>query len=578
MNYNQVHSLLSKASEAIVSQDGKVKRRLKNYETVIGEHGSDDPFYIPPGAVNDNYGNLNYVTSEDKSKNIHLRLSQLRYLMFGAFTLVIIVFAWSIYSFLLPTSTNSSDHQIASDPTDLLAVAVNEIQLERVANLIIRDDDWNEARMALLLKHWNASDNDAQESYKASAWFQHFSYRLENKLERVINTGELLERTTNAEKHPVLTLALTVGVADPNIDYVAKSTNSNDYEKLESAVATELAKMEQSKLAGAKNSDQVVVDEDVLSRLLIDRNGKPLLSGGDALKAPVAPSPKKDETQKELKPIVVAAAIPPAINEQDISRVFKKYASAYERGDFNEMSSLFGVNDPRKGDRIIEKLKANYENIFSNSSKRSVDFRGINWRFDGKNAIVNSDYKAKIELKNNKGTQTVTANAMVGLQKSKDQLKISSFELLNRSVSVVTPELNIPSATKKTRVRPKTPTPAELQDIVTRLVASYETGDINMFTELFSMDAKTNDRQNLAGITSDYSELFKGSNDRQMFIQGMQWKFDDLHAKGTGELEAIVLSETGQSVYTMTGKIQLVAQRINGKVRITHMYHIERAN
>ena len=275
MNYNQVHSLLSKASEAIVSQDGKVKRRLKNYETVIGEHGSDDPFYIPPGAVNDNYGNLNYVTSEDKSKNIHLRLSQLRYLMFGAFTLVIIVFAWSIYSFLLPTSTNSSDHQIASDPTDLLAVAVNEIQLERVANLIIRDDDWNEARMALLLKHWNASDNDAQESYKASAWFQHFSYRLENKLERVINTGELLERTTNAEKHPVLTLALTVGVADPNIDYVAKSTNSNDYEKLESAVATELAKMEQSKLAGAKNSDQVVVDEDVLSRLLIDRNGKP---------------------------------------------------------------------------------------------------------------------------------------------------------------------------------------------------------------------------------------------------------------------------------------------------------------
>lgn len=576
MNYHRVHSLLSKASEAIVSQDGKVKRRLNNYETVLGNGGEDDPFYIPDGAVNDNYGNLNYLTQEVRNRSLRDRLSQLRYAMLGAFALVLIGFSWSIYSFLLPTT--SSLNQGAVDPNDLLAATVNETQLERVANLIVQDGDWDQARIILFMKHWNASSDEAKQSYRDMAWFQHFNYRLETKFDRAKHTGELYDAATN--KRPFLDLAIAMGVADPNVNY-AQGQQSKDYQALESAVATELANLEQSKLNGNKNNNQVVADESALSKLLRDIKGRPLLAGSDKGDEFIAPESKKVVTAKkpkvDAKPVQVAAATPPLISEQDVSRVFNKYAAAYEKGDLKELSNLFGVNDPRQGKQIVAKLKSNYENIFQNSNKRSVNFAGINWRFDGDKATVDSDYLAKIELKGNKGTQTVSANARVNLRKSANALTISSFELLNRSVNVVTPELNITTARKNERQRPATPTAAELQDIVTKLVSSYETGDITTFSNLFAVNAKTNDRQDLTGIKSDYSELFNSSNDRQMFIQDMKWKYDDQHAKGTGDLEAIVLSEGGQAVYTLTGKIQLVAKRIDGKVRITHMYHIERA-
>lgn len=579
MNYNRVHSLFSKATEAIVTSDGKIKRRLNSYETVV-DPGKNDPFYIPDGAVNDNYGNLNYLTAKIRNRSVTSRLTQLRYAMYGAFTLVVVLFTWSAYNFLIPNiSTTSDDESVA---TNDLATTVHEIQLERVANLIIVDNDWSNDRITLFIKHWNASSDESRATYKTTAWFQHFSYRLETKFNQAIYTGELFSGDSSTEKHPVHTLALAIGVADPEINYAANLEKNKNYMQLETAVATELAKMEESKIQSQAPERQVVADEAALSKLLKDKDGKPLLPAAvtTSIVADTKAIDNNKAQTKELsqKPsvVAVAAAAPPSISEQDVSRVFQKYASAYESGNFKELSSLFGVNDPTMGQRIVEQLKANYENIFANSQKRSVNFKGINWRFDGNKASVNSDYRAKIELKDNKGTQTITANAKVDIRKTSDNLFISNFELLNRSVSVVTPELSVSATKRGPRDLPGNPTPAELQDIVTSLVSSYESGDLDTFSGLFSINAKTNDRQDLKGIKADYEELFKGSNDRQMFIQGMEWTFDGNYAKGTGDLEAIVLTESGGSVYSMGGKIQLVAQRIDGKVRITHMYHIER--
>lgn len=575
MNYTRVHSLLSKASEAIVSSDGKIKKRLNNYETVVGQD-EDDPFYIPSGAVNDNYGNLNYLTSKIRDQKVTAKLSKLRYMMFAAFTLVILGFSWSAYKFLMPTIGSGGD--FTQQPEDSLATVVHETQLERIANLIIEDGNWSNSRVTQFAKHWFASSPEERESYKDTAWYQHFTFRLDTTFNRAIHTGELLSDGKLSKENPVYKLALALGVADPKIDYAEVIQKDKNYQQLESAVATELAKMEQSRLNGEKQETQVVVDEQSLAKLLKDSEGKPLIQPG---------SPKSVESANQVseatrapstdtKVASVPSAPPVIISEEDVSRVFEKYASAYQSGNLGELSSLFGVNDPAQGQNILEQLKANYETVFANSQKRSVSFKGINWRVDGNQATVDSDYRATIELKNNKGTQTIYANARIGLQKTSSDLKIASFELLNRSVNVVTPELKLSSTDKKERQLPDTPTAAELQDIVTRLVSSYETGDLNSFTSLFTLDAKTNDRQNLAGIKSDYQDLFKNSNDRQMFIQGMQWSYDKKHAKGIGDLEAIVLSDSGQTVYTLSGKIQLVAKRVNGKVHITHMYHIER--
>jgi len=585
MNYDRVHSLFSRASEAIISADGKIKQRLNNYETVV-KHDNDDQFYVPQGAVNDNYGNLNYLADQIRNRTVNSRLSHLRYAMYGAFALVVIVFLWSAYRFLLPSiSSIDSQGQSAANADSQLAAQIHETQLERVADLIIMDDDWSDARISVFMKHWNPSSSEDRDMYKTTAWYQQFAFRLENKFNRAIYTGELQSNGQTDRRSSLYTLALALGIADPKIDYAKKAQENSVYSRLENEVTSELVKMEKSKIqdSGDKTESAVVSDEAALAELLKDIQGKPLLpektvpeNNANAVSKQVVDTINSDTRETNLLATTVVAAMPPAITERDVASVIQKYSTAYKNGNLNELSSLFGVEDPAQGKLIVEQLKANYANIFANSKKRSVAFSGLNWRFSGNQATVDSDYNAQIELKNNKGTQTITASARLELVKKNDELKIANLELLKRSVSVVTPELKMVSTNRESRQLPDAPTAAELQDIVTRLVHSYESGDIKTFTGLFSAKAKTNDRQNLADIKRDYQDLFKSSNDRQMFIQGMQWSYDGKYAKGTGDLEAIVLSDSGNSVYSMTGKIQLVAQRINGKVQITHMYHLER--
>lgn len=153
-------------------------------------------------------------------------------------------------------------------------------------------------------------------------------------------------------------------------------------------------------------------------------------------------------------------------------------------------------------------------------------------------------------------------------------MHIARFELLNKRVNVITPNLKLSSAGYGDR--PQQPTPAELQDIVTRFIGAYESGDIKLLASLFTKDAKTNDQINLNGIKQDYESLFNTTNDRQMFIRDLQWTFDGTQAKGSGRLKAIIITDSGTPVYSMEGEIEIIARRVDDKVLITNMYHKER--
>lgn len=567
MNQKQVHALLSKASEAVVSEDGRVQRKIHNYETVIGET-PDDPLYISTGAVNDNNGNIsNSVTIAGKRI---AKITLLRYAMYSTVVIVLFGFAWSLLALVSPSrqplSRDSSP--VASSSSDTRSSS--ELQLERVANLIIRDGDWNKTRIEIFLKEWNDSSQDAKDNFKTKAWFQHFSYRLNYKFRKERKIGTFANNNSTSEINPVLTLALALGIADPNINYAELDAQEIQISKIAEQVSSELAKLEQAKLTDESLGEkQQTRESDVaLNNILMSKLGVDSLQTDSQV-------PTDDKKPVERAMLQNEGTSYPSISDQDIRQVLHKYTVAYERGDMQELSNLFGLDNFEEGGEIVAKLKNNFEFIFANSDKRSVSFKGVNWRTQGNKAEVNSDYIADIALKNNKGKQSVTASAKVEMELLNEQLQIVRFELLDRNVNVITPEINLASVTKTKK--PEAPTAAELQDVITRFVGAYENGDINSLKSLFAKDAKTNDQTGLAGIEKDYKELFTSSNDRQMFIQGMQWSHDKNYAKGTGDLQAIVLYESGGSVYTMRGKIQIVAQRIDDKVLITHLYHIERS-
>jgi len=560
MNHDRVHELFSKASEAIVTEDGRVERRINNYETVIGNK-EKEALYIPAGAVNDNYGNLNnYVTIVGRRV---AKITLLRYTMYSTAFFVILGFSWSLLAILTP-STQSLIQDTALDAAALDERTASELQLERIANLIIRDGNWTDTRIALFLREWNRSTSDAREIFKTKAWYQHFSYRLNNKFRQEQEIGAFVDQDNMSSTHPIMKLALALGIADPQINYVASGTGEQQINELADEVAQELALVEQAKLAEQQE----------------DSSNDSNISLNNLLKEKYAETSVSPDTKKQVVPAVSASTDrnpeeeQTFISEADVTRVLEKYKTAYELGDMQKLTSLFGVNDPESGKKILAQLKNNYEFVFANSNKRNVKFNRVSWRIQGNNAIVDSDYQASIELKNDKGVQSVNAKARIELQQSNRDITINRLELIDSKVNVVTPELNLVSVKKK----PDAPTAAELQDVVTRLIGAYESGNIKLLTSLFAKDAKTNDRDGLKGIEDDYTKLFATTSERQMFVQGMEWSQDKNFAKGSGDLEAIIFAENGESVYTMKGKIQIVARRIDDKVLITHLYHIERSN
>jgi len=116
----------------------------------------------------------------------------------------------------------------------------------------------------------------------------------------------------------------------------------------------------------------------------------------------------------------------------------------------------------------------------------------------------------------------------------------------------------------------------ELDSLVTRFIESYEIGDLEGLTALFSEDAKTNDRNSLQGIRKDYSNLFNSSSFRILNVINLRWIPAAKTSIGMGDYEiAIAMNDPGQS-RTLHGKIQFEVTRIDDQLRITRLYHLER--
>jgi hypothetical protein len=127
-------------------------------------------------------------------------------------------------------------------------------------------------------------------------------------------------------------------------------------------------------------------------------------------------------------------------------------------------------------------------------------------------------------------------------------------------------------ATKTVRGKP---TIAELYTAVGRYTDAYEEGDIAKLKSLFSYYVKTNAGYGVGKIEKDYSKLFASTTDRQIFIENIDWSIKDRLAKGKGDIKILTIPTHGIDVVSMSGKIEIGAEKINNKLLFTHLYNIK---
>lgn len=112
----------------------------------------------------------------------------------------------------------------------------------------------------------------------------------------------------------------------------------------------------------------------------------------------------------------------------------------------------------------------------------------------------------------------------------------------------------------------------ELIDLVAQLSTLYERGDLEGFLALFDEGARI-ERGGKARIRTDYDDLFRSTDARQLHIWDMNWTPVGEMVRGEGNFQAKVVRKGENSPRIYTGRIRLEAIEGNGTVRLRGMFH-----
>ena len=527
-------------------------------------------------------------------------------------------------------------------------------QLKMKAGLIIDDEKEDIGLVNSFLDSWREIAPSTKQSFKSSFWFKQFTDALSSKISHLrsvspynessqiyagtlLNLAALLGIQSNVDGQSQNTIAANnAEMADNNTNTIvageisgneisaeenSEVNNNGEFNSLSGAindsdpmlgekqldVSGDDAKLEKE-VEQIANSSESGNDSDSANNNQISKDANDFSDIVSELSSQIAKLEADQKNQVEDESLHKADLVKNShsvignttkgdsgYSESDLHYLLGQYATTYEFGDTEKLLALFAAKpDYRRA------LKRNFKKVFAYSESRHIEFSNLDWKFYKNSIIGEGRYKAKIELKRNKGTRYVSADILVTMLPGKHDLKIARLDFSKVKSKTIKPKTSsttkarensakksTPSAATKSRQtigkayesihksnsKPKGPTAAELQDIITRFIGAYESGNIKALDGIFSANARTNDRNNLKEIKSDYKSFFSHTTDRQLFIKDLKWTVNKDLAKGIGNLNALVVKTDSEKINSINGEVEIVAQRINNKVLITHLFH-----
>lgn len=519
------HKLTKEASRAAILGDGRVARRSRNYESAFdgGLNTTKKPYSSLPVVSH----SLNAQTTSYGSS------ARDRILKYSFYITLVCIMATASYIYYNNNFRSSfSSNVMKSLQNEIVETSGTELELERIANLIIQDSDWNVELIDSFVEKWEELAKPARQNIYYTAWYQHFSFLLENMYKEQKKAGSFKLNSTNEYQDPLLTLALTVGVAEPiEMDEKLPPVRRNS------------SFIKKAKVAKIIKSTRAIIQS--------------------------LQTAQRKETPKSITSNVI-------IREEAVNDVIGQYKDAYNQGNVADIRRLFVSSISSENNDFLDQLSASYTEAFDNSTTRSVEFNNIQWEYRDNKAFVSAEYNAIIQLKDSGESQNVVAKVEMELQPFQNNLRFANFRLIDPEITITKAASTSALPTKfsiKRRKKSIAPTRAELQDILVRFVDAYEVGDITLFDSLFSDNVASNDHNNINGIKDDYKDVFKNTSDRQMFIQNIQWTIKGDVATGIGQLDAIILPLNDGDTETIKGKIELVVKKSKNELMITHFYH-----
>lgn len=116
----------------------------------------------------------------------------------------------------------------------------------------------------------------------------------------------------------------------------------------------------------------------------------------------------------------------------------------------------------------------------------------------------------------------------------------------------------------------------ELAALLRRFAFVYEAGDADQFVNLFSENARTNDKVTRQGIREDYEEFFGSTDVRHINLGQVNWEVEDNQAQGWGNFDVTVRRAGEQEVQAYSGSLSFYVEKVDGRLRIVRLYHGQR--
>lgn len=422
--------------------------------------------------------------------------------------------------------------------------------LKLIAQLIMEDNTWSKELIDDFITQWNRLSDNEKQRVKTENWYFDFSSLLARQIKTTRAKAGTGEVSAIYDQQVLLSLADTL--------IFGNSAKAKDL-LAETVKTTKLAQDD-------KRSDS---DTTPAKKSVAEPKQKPAPRSKPTQTAKLSEEPRSSgEISKRHR-----------ISRREIEDVINQFTVAFEAGHTRDLLSLFANDDYSSSFASLNDVKSQYRNLVRQSKERHLDLDSFFWEHDYGETRGTAKYRAKVKMADSNVTKTITADLNITIRRLLGQNYITKFELNNRKVvsSIADeprhqpkPQRSIASAQKR---KPKFPTPAELQDLVTQYVTAYESGDVNDLMHLFANATWTKSRTGLVEMKQNYDNLFSSTSGREMFIKGMKWKVKGKKAMGTGDL-LLTLHTKDNKVKTQKGKIRIVATKVGDRVRFSQMFHI----
>lgn len=457
-------------------------------------------------------------------------------------------------------SVNDFDKQNKQSKKDIFTLAES----------LMNNPIWDARAINRFTTQWVALSDTRKDLARKDQWYSGFidAMKKQVKFELARRNGIDKSSETENRQRALMHLAVTLNI-------ISLQKPPNNLAELDSALSSLPAVPAN---VTAKSSTQPSAQSEDMEGSSFESDN----AGSELQEAEFAAMSEKDKIISQKVTAILQDLDDVDIKSVDIVNVMDQYVDAYRKGNRQKIVSLFADDKALRRPLTLSAIQSQYNNLFKSTEERRVEFTRLMWERHDAEAMGKGEFHTTFRVMPGGQLKTVNTKIMLAMRKIDNVTRITDFELMDNGLF----SLSAAGAQKKTvemtginganqsgMAQQAPPTRAELQDLVSRYMDNYRSGNIDRLMKLFASSNWTTAPEGLTELRRDYRDLFRSTSNRQVRISNIDWSFKGNKAMGTGDLVVDMRSRETRKSIRKKGKVRIVVIKTE-KPLISHLFQI----